>query len=119
MDARKCCAQDPEAKQAWEEELERQLDSIPSEERIDGIYDILHALSHPIRIKIAFLLLKRDQCVCELVQLLGKAPNLISHHLAIMRRNNIVKTYMKSKDKYYKLNENISPVLAGLEKIIR
>ncbi|NVM30707.1 MAG: winged helix-turn-helix transcriptional regulator [Candidatus Helarchaeota archaeon] len=117
MDVRRCCPEDPEAKAEWEEDLANQLASLPSETKIDELSEILHALSHPIRLKIAFLLLNQDQCVCELVQITKKAPNLVSHHLMVMRKSGLVSSYMQSGEKYYKLQENIIPLLKDIENL--
>ncbi|MFX1296983.1 MAG: ArsR/SmtB family transcription factor [Promethearchaeota archaeon] len=117
MELRKCCPQDPDSKSEWEKSLEKQKGDIPSDMEIERIYEILHAVSHPIRLKIAFYLLDQDQCVCELVKLTGKAPNLISHHLMVMRKNTVIKPYMKGGEKYYKVKENIVPILRTIKKL--
>jgi DNA-binding transcriptional ArsR family regulator len=112
-----CCASDPSVEGELEEKLKTELDSIPNEETLEKYSEFLFSLAHPIRLKIASLLLIRDHCVCELTQLLGKEPNLVSHHLTVMRKNGIVTPYMSSKWKYYKLNETAAQILKGIEKI--
>lgn len=66
--------------------------------------------------EMAFLLSKRDHCVCELVQLTGKKRNLVSHHLAVMRKNNAVTPYLKSGLKYYKLDERALFILDEFDR---
>ncbi len=117
MADRKCCPQDPSIETEWMKQLAQQRESIPDEVHIEQIYEILHAISHPIRLKIAFFLLPHEQCVCELVQLTGKAPNLISHHLMVMRESGIVTSYSKGGDKYYNLQDFLIPLLQNLQKI--
>jgi len=117
MDTRRCCPQDPDTKAEWEADLASQLAFLPDEEHIETLAEILHALSHPIRLKMAFLLLTQDQCVCELVQLTGKASNLVSHHLMVMRKSGLVSAYMNSGEKYYKLKEIIMPLLKKIKNI--
>lgn len=112
-----CCATDSSTREKLEEELKKQLENIPDEEILERYSEVLFSLSNPIRLKIASLLLIRDHCVCELTQLTDKKPNLVSHHLSIMRKNGIVTPYMNSKWKYYKLNEVASYILKGIEKI--
>ncbi len=118
MKAQRCCAVEPSVRTALEEELKGQLMDIPNEDSLKKNSKVLYTLSHPLRLKMALLLLKRDHCVCELVQLTKKKRNLVSHHLAIMREGNIVKSYMKSKWKYYQLNESAVHVLKEIERAI-
>ncbi len=116
MTSQRCCASDPLISVELEEELKRRLEETPDEECLKNISKILYSLSHPLRLKIAFLLLKSDCCVCELVKLTEKKQNLVSHHLTILRKNGVVDPYMKSKWKYYKLNEGAVCILKGIKK---
>ncbi len=50
------------------------------------------------------LLFRRDYCVCELVMVLKEKQNLISYNLGILKKHEIIESYNRSKDKYYKLN---------------
>ncbi|MBC7326968.1 winged helix-turn-helix transcriptional regulator [bacterium] len=54
--------------------------------------DALSALAHPIRLKIIFLLLEKEACVCELAGNLNLPQSLVSQHLAILRGSGLVKT---------------------------
>lgn len=117
MKTQRCCATDTLIKEELEEELKKRLEETPNEESLKKNSKILYGLSHPIRLKIAFLLLKSDQCVCELVKLTEKKQNLVSHHLTILKKNGIVNSYKKSKWKYYKINEDAVCVLNGLKKL--
>ncbi len=116
MKTQRCCATDPLIKGELEEELKERLEEIPDEESLKENGNILYGLSHPLRLKIAFLLLKSDYCVCTLVKLTGKKQNLVSHHLAILRKKGVVASYMKSKWKYYRINEGAAYMLKGFKK---
>lgn len=117
MKNQRCCASDPLIKIELEEELKKQLEETPDEECLKNISKILYSLSHPLRLKIAFLLMKSDHCVCELVKMTNMKQNLMSHHLAIMRKSGVVDSYMKSKWKFYKINEGAVCVLKGINKL--
>lgn len=116
MKTQRCCAADPLIRVELEGELKKRLDEMPSEETLNKNSKIFYGLSHPLRLKIAFLLLKSDYCVCELVKLTEKKQNLVSHHLTILRKSGVVDSYMKSKWKYYKINESAFSVLKGINK---
>lgn len=99
----RCCPIDPDMKISWERNLNKDTESLENV-NIGEIGELLKVLSNPIRLKMVVLLLKRDYCVCELVYILKEKQNLISYNLGILKKNHIVDTYNRSKDKYYKLN---------------
>lgn len=99
----RCCPIDLEMKISWERNLDKDIDSLENV-NINETGELLKVLSNPIRLKMVVLLLKRDYCVCELVYILKEKQNLISYNLGILKRNQIVDSYNRSKDKYYKLN---------------
>ncbi len=117
MNQHPCCATDPKTKEELRLELLKELEDIPPEEVLDELGSAFHALSHPIRLKIAFLLLLRDHCVCELIEQLNKKPNLISHHLSVMKGSGLVSTYLQSKWKFYKLNDSTKHILNSLKEV--
>ncbi|HEY9247235.1 MAG TPA: metalloregulator ArsR/SmtB family transcription factor [Candidatus Methanoperedens sp.] len=114
MKTQRCCATDPLIKIELDEELKKHLEDVPDEESLKENSKILFALAHPLRLKMAFLLLESDCCVCELVQLVEKKQNLVSHHLSLMRKSGVVDAYMKSGWKYYKINERAVYILRGI-----
>ena len=115
MKTQRCCATDMLIKVELEEELKKRLEETPNEESIKKNCKIFYGLSHPLRLKIAFLLLRSDQCVCEIIKLTKKKQNLVSHHLTILKKSGIADSYMKSKWKYYKINEDAVCVLKGIK----
>ncbi|MBW6470488.1 MAG: metalloregulator ArsR/SmtB family transcription factor [Methanosarcinaceae archaeon] len=108
----KCCPTDSVMKIEWEKDLRTGLE-MPDIE-IDRLSRLFKTLGHPLRLKIALLLLERDHCVCELVYLLGERQNPASHHLAIMKTNRVVESYNSSKWKYYKLDGDLVELLKDM-----
>jgi DNA-binding transcriptional ArsR family regulator len=101
----RCCPVDPDIKIAWETDLRKEMDSL-EKVNIKQTVELLKVLSNTTRLKIIMLLLKGDYCVCELVYILKEKQNLISYNLTILKKHDIVDSYNRSKDKYYKLNLN-------------
>jgi ArsR family transcriptional regulator len=99
----RCCPIDPDAKMVWESEIQKDLDSLKNA-NVGEIAELLKVISNPTRFKIIMLLFKGDYCVCELVQILQEKQNLISYNLGILKKHQIIESYNRSKDKYYKLN---------------
>lgn len=103
MKNNRCCPTDPNMKMAWENELQINLNSLKNT-NFGEIVTLFKILGSPIRLQVIMLLLKRDYCVCELVYLLKEKHNLISYNLSILKKYQIIDSYYRSKDKYYKLN---------------
>ena len=99
----RCCPIDPEMKDIWENDLQKDLESLKNS-NINETAELLKILSNPTRLKMIMLLTKGDYCVCELVLILKEKQNLISYNLGILKKHQIVESYNRSKDKYYKLN---------------
>jgi len=57
---------------------------------LDHLVIYLKALADPNRLRIFNLLMEGSQCNCELGESLGLPPNLISHHLALLRQIGLV-----------------------------
>jgi ArsR family transcriptional regulator len=51
---------------------------------------ILKALADPNRLRIFAHLMTGDSCNCELNEKLGLAPNLLSHHLRILKQAGLI-----------------------------
>lgn len=75
----------------------------------------LKVLAEPNRLRMVDLLMQGVQCNCELGDALGMAPNLISHHLRILREMGLVQVERDAVDArwvYYSLNRSMLAELA-------
>lgn len=69
--------------------------------------DQLKVLAEPNRLLIFHLLMEGVQCNCELGDKLQMAPNLISHHLRVLREAGLVDVERDTMDNrwvYYSIN---------------
>lgn len=67
----------------------------------------LKVLAEPRRLRILHMLIEGVQCNCELGDALDMAPNLISHHLRVLREGGLVNVERDPNDArwvYYSLN---------------
>ncbi len=96
----KCCPKDKNIRKEWISRLESESSNI-SKDRLIEIAKFSRVFSHPLRVRIALLLNKEDHCVCEIVSILKEKQNLVSHHLSIMKKHHVIKSYNQSKYKYY------------------
>ncbi|MCX8063301.1 MAG: metalloregulator ArsR/SmtB family transcription factor [Anaerolineales bacterium] len=73
----------------------------------DSLITYLKALAEPNRLRIFDLLMEGVYCNCELGEKLEMPPNLISHHLAILRQAGLIKAKRDTIDArwiYYSVN---------------
>lgn len=106
----RCCPIDSDMKIVWEKGLERDINSLKNA-NISQTAELLKVLSNPTRLQMIILLLKGDYCVCELVLILKEKQNLISYNLGILKKHEIIDSYNRSGDKYYKIKSNGNSML--------
>lgn len=77
---------------------------------IDQLEAWLKVLAEPHRLQILALLMEGEQCNCELGERLKMKPNLISHHLSILRQVGLIKEERETEDRrwiYYSINREV------------
>lgn len=75
---------------------------------VDVLAQRLKLLANPKRLQLIHLLMEGVQCNCELGDALDMAPNLISHHLGLLRDAGLVNVERDAVDArwlYYSMNE--------------
>lgn len=79
---------------------------------------ILKAISHPIRLKILFGVSQKECNVKSMWQCLDMPQDVVSQHLAILRKKRVLKTKKIGNSVYYRLNEelNLKGILAFLRQ---
>lgn len=80
----------------------------PPPTNLQVLAEWLKVLSEPNRLLIFHLLMEGVQCNCELGGALDMAPNLISHHLRVLREAGLVDVERDPNDArwiYYSINE--------------
>lgn len=65
----------------------------------------LKALAEPLRWRIVELLAVEELCVCHLVEELGVAQPLVSHHLKVLREAGLVEVERYRYWTYYRLRQ--------------
>ncbi len=70
----------------------------------DGLADFLRLVAEPNRLRILVLLARGERCVCDIEAVLDLPQNLVSHHLAALRRAGAVHDRREGKWVYYALN---------------
>jgi ArsR family transcriptional regulator len=65
---------------------------------VDEAVVVLQALADANRLRILDLLMQGDSCNCELNERLGLPPNLLSHHLRVLRQAGLVRSRRDTVD---------------------
>ncbi|MEI7434174.1 MAG: helix-turn-helix domain-containing protein [Methanomicrobiales archaeon] len=113
MASARCCPADCALRSDWEEELRREKEAL-SIEKVMVFNRMMKKLSHPLRLNIIILLLKRDHCVCEFYHVFEEPQNLISYNLKVLKDGGLIDSYYRSKHKIYKLDPEVEPGLRRL-----
>lgn len=75
---------------------------------LNEIANLLKIIGEPNRLRILEKIMEGVQCNCEMGSALHIAPNLISHHLSVLRDAEIIQTERDPLDArwvYYSINE--------------
>ena len=72
---------------------------------LNVLRDFIKVISDETRLKILFLLTSGELCVCKIYDSLGLSQSLVSHHLAILRANDLVNSRKEGRWVYYSLNK--------------
>lgn len=84
------------------------FDVNPPPVQMERLIAQLKALANPKRLQMIHLLMEGVQCNCELGDALEMAPNLISHHMSILRDLGLVEMERDAVDArwvYFSINE--------------
>ncbi len=81
-------------------------------EDVERITTLLSLLDNPIRFRIVYYLSQLPLPVCVLTYLLKAEQTVVSHHLAILRKHNIIDARVAGKYRvYYLKDERIKHLL--------
>lgn len=82
-------------------------------------FQILKTLGDSVRFDIVMFLTTGPKCVCEIFEKLKLKQSIVSHHLGVLRENDLVKVKKNGKWIYYSLNrKKLAKLQEFIEKII-
>lgn len=102
-----------------DEVVERVNTQMPDEEKLYDLADFFKVFADSTRIKILYVLLCSEMCVCDLAQILGMSQSAISHQLRTLKQMDLVRNRREGKTIFYSLSDgHIKTILSqGLEHI--
>jgi ArsR family transcriptional regulator, lead/cadmium/zinc/bismuth-responsive transcriptional repressor len=85
------------------------------EDEAQGAADRARALSDPTRLTLAAALREGEElCVCDLSWIAGRAQNLVSHHMRVLRSHGLVRSRRDGKLMMYRLTVEGRSLLAAV-----
>lgn len=67
--------------------------------------DMLKAIAEENRFQIIKLLSKESLCVCDIQEKLDMPQNLVSHHMAVLKKAGLIVSCRCGKNNFYSLNK--------------
>ena len=69
-------------------------------EQLAGLFRVL---AEPNRLRILYLLMQRETCVCELLPELGISQPLLSHHLSVLAESGLIQSRRQAQRIFYSI----------------
>lgn len=93
--------------------------SLPEEAQLLSLADLFKVFGHGSRIRILYVLLEAEVCVCDLATLLGMTQSAVSHQLRILKQARLIKARRDGKTVFYSLaDDHVATLLRqGMEHI--
>ena len=101
-DEAECCAET----EIHENRLRLVREKLPPEESLYDLAELFKVFGDSTRVRILFVLLEAEVCVCDLAQALGMTPSAISHQLRILKTNRLVRCRKEGKSVFYALADD-------------
>ncbi len=95
------------------------LKDMPDEETLYRLSELYKLFGDKTRIRILYVLLKREMCVCDIAKLLNMTISAISHQLKILKQASLIKFRRDGKTVFYSLaDDHVKTILNnGMEHI--
>ena len=103
-----------------EDKVHRAQELLPDEERMKELAEFYKVFGDATRVKILYVLLESEMCVCDLAAILKMTQSAISHQLRVLKQMKLVKNRRDGKTVYYSLADgHIQNIISqGMEHIM-
>ena len=102
-----------------EDVIEKIQQTMPEEATLKELADFYKVFGDFTRVRILYVLLQQEVCVCDLAAILGMTQSAVSHQLRVLKQAQLVKNRREGKTVFYSLADNhIQTILnQGMEHI--
>jgi len=88
-----------------EDRLEDAREGRPTEEMVYDLVELFKVFGDVTRVKIIYVLLESEMCVCDIASLLDMTQSAISHQLRVLKKARLVKFRKEGKTVFYSLDD--------------
>ena len=81
---------------------------------LDHLAGLFRVLAEPNRLRILYLLMQRETCVCELLPEMGISQPLLSHHLSVLAESGLIQSRRQAQRIFYSVVPEALAQLKGL-----
>ena len=101
--------------------IEHHFDHMPKAEEFSMIADIFKLLGDSSRIRIFWLLCHCEECVTNISAMVDMTSPAVSHHLKLLRANNLIVSRREGKEVYYRASdtEQATALHKMIEKMVK
>lgn len=82
------------------------ISKMPEDNLMSGLAELFKIFGDFTRLKILFVLMESDMCVCHIAQVLNMQQSAISHQLRILKQARLVKYRKEGKTVIYSLADS-------------
>ncbi len=86
--------------------VNRVLREMPGEDVLYDLAELFRIFADSTRIRILYVLLESEMCVCDIAALLGMTQSAISHQLRALKNARLVKFRREGKTVFYSLADD-------------
>lgn len=99
--------------------VEKVKGMMPDDESIYDLADLFKMFGDTTRMKIMYVLLESEMCVCDIAEILGMTQSAISHQLRILKASKLITSRREGKSIIYFLaDEHVRSIVnQGMEHI--
>lgn len=111
-----CCAEN----ELHSENISAAQNNLPDDELIYDAAELFKVFGDSTRMKILYLLLESELCVCDIVELLGATQSAVSHQLRILKQSRLIRFRKQGRSVFYSLaDDHVRKILDnGMEHIM-
>ncbi len=102
-----------------EENIRLAKQNLPADDLIYDEAELFKVFGDSTRMKILYLLLDNELCVCDITALLGVTQSAVSHQLRILKQSSLIKFRKSGRSVFYSLaDDHVRTILnTGMEHI--
>lgn len=104
---------------AHEAVIQSVSEAMPDDDILYDLAELYKVFGDSTRIKILYVLLEAEMCVCDIALLLGMSQSAISHQLRVLKQSKLVKYRREGKTIFYSLaDEHVRAIISqGMEHV--